>query len=338
MTWSGSFFCDGRHLAIVFVGLAAVMAAPDAAAQDYSIGIVSADGTCPSGTATIWHYMDEEDSPAYGNYISPMGWPTLDSYGSYTVGWTGAISASHAGGVTFAWCKVDGTQFKPLAAVYDRSRNYAVLKLGTMCPPGSEELSRYFDNEDGEDSDWYPQNNNWVAGALGPNVVTWNTQLYFCVFRSAADAMAQPPDLGVPYGLLARHYRGPEQFPFALASGYVHCDDEDLGNQNQFFAAAEVDADARRIIEPFKDRAYGSSNSTYLHVVQASNGTGTRCGSCGGIVLTGGACSVATPTNHGTPCGPDGAGRIQCNGVCTMEPHPVPASLVASIVAYMLSE
>jgi hypothetical protein len=310
--------------------------APVALAEDYSVGVISADGTCPRGSESVSIYMDEEDRPLFGNYEGPMGWPVIDSYGTYTAGWTGAIDASHGGGTRLRWCKVDGTLFKPLSRTYDRNRHFAVLKLGSRCPPGSDEFGRYFDNEDGDNSDWFPTNDNSHQGNIGPNVVTWNTQMYFCLFRNGPVTMSKPPNLGAPYGLFARHARGPEKFPFALDSGYLHSDEEDVFNKNAFTAPPEIDADARRIIEPFQDG--GTASSTFIHVVKASDGSGATCGSCGGTALPGGACDVATPPDLGKPCGPDGTGTVICGDICSVGPPVVRSAVVGVIIDFLLAQ
>ncbi len=44
---------------------------------------------------------------------------------------------------------------------------------------------------------------------------------------------------------------------------------------------------------------------------------GQGCGSCGGTVQCGGACSVATPATYGQGCGSCG-GTVRCNGTCSV--------------------
>ena len=45
---------------------------------------------------------------------------------------------------------------------------------------------------------------------------------------------------------------------------------------------------------------------------------GQSCGSCGGVVLCDGSCSVSTPADYGLACGSCG-GTIQCDGSCSVQ-------------------
>ena len=49
----------------------------------------------------------------------------------------------------------------------------------------------------------------------------------------------------------------------------------------------------------------------------ADQSIGGNCGSCGGKVLCGGSCSIATPGNYGNGCGSCG-GTIKCDGSCSI--------------------
>lgn len=279
-------------------------------AQDYSVGVISGDGTCPGGSATVVHRMDEEDGPC----VSP-------EWGTVRVGWVGATvvqvkeqssTVNGSGGVHLTWCEVDGTQFRPLAPSYDPANAYAVLKLGSACPPGSTEFVRYFDNED-------THNTNWVTGDIWPNVVDRNTTLHFCLYREGYPAMTAAPNLGVSYGVLAA-----ANFPLALAAGYVRANDEMTDNTSTFSAPPTIDADARRVVTPlFDGGTAGCGALTILNMASISTGREPRCGLCGGTVRADGTCSVATPPGVGQPCGC--GGKVQCNGTCTTScPPPRP--------------
>lgn len=74
---------------------------------------------------------------------------------------------------------------------------------------------------------------------------------------------------------------------------------------------------------------------TLLHVVQMSAGTQPTCGSCGGTVLPGGACSVPTSPNRGQACGCPGSGVVLCDGTCTAAPCP---ELIHVVTQFLLSE
>ncbi len=134
--------------------------------------------------------------------------------------------------------------------------DYAVLKLGAACPPGSVQFSRHFDNEDGT-------NANFSDGDISPNVSTANTTLYFCMFRAAQlgdPTIAAFPNLapGFSYGVF-----GPPDFNRgALALGTIRTDDEDTDNKNTYSVPAAASVAAQRIIDP-------DSSATVLHVLRA---------------------------------------------------------------------
>jgi hypothetical protein len=197
---------------------------------NFDIGVIST-GTCPGGAPVLRNYMDDEDSPNYNN----------------RGGWFGAIG-SDARGTTFAWCRVDGRSFWPTTSTPDQTREYAVLMMGTDCPNGSRKFSRYFDNEDSRNQNW-PRD-----GSLGPNnVLTLNTYLSFCLFRSGPTTMAVFPTLGVPYGVFA-----PPDYPLApMDKGFVTSDDEFSSNANGFIADPDIRAEAARIIQPVQDGVSG---------------------------------------------------------------------------------
>jgi hypothetical protein len=49
-----------------------------------------------------------------------------------------------------------------------------------------------------------------------------------------------------------------------------------------------------------------------------SASTGQNCGSCGGVVLCDGSCSITTPPNLGQACGdPACGGTVRCDGTCS---------------------
>jgi len=174
-----------------------------------AIGIIP-NGTrevnCPVNTYTglrelITIHMDDEDS----------------RNANRREGWTGGITQSR--NTDFRFCRVDGNRFKPL----NNYQSYAVLKLGRVCPSGSSEFSRYFDNEDNRNA------NSWL-GNIYPNISNRNTTLKFCLFKGkgrVSGTMSSFPSLGAAYGLFA-----PTNFIKAIAKGKVHTDDEDGSNRN----------------------------------------------------------------------------------------------------------
>jgi hypothetical protein len=186
---------------------------------DYSVGVIPSNGSCPGGTVTLKIRMDDED----------------DDNENRNGGWKGAISQDHSG-TLFQFCKVNGTQFKPLATT-DNSRNYyAVLKLGGSCPLNSYGFSRYFDNEDDD-------NANWSEGNIHPNTCDSNTRLYFCLFKFGSSTMTSFPNLGMSYGVFAASF-----FSKAIQVGYVYTDDEDDDNENSYSAPPSIAPAAKSII------------------------------------------------------------------------------------------
>jgi hypothetical protein len=190
-----------------------------------SVGIIPATGSCPNGQGVSTIYMDDEDH----NNANGRG------------GWIGATTSTN--NTTFRFCRVSGSLFRALATTNQVQHHYAVLKLGSVCPAGSVEFARAFDNED-------HNNQNWASGPIAPNSSTHNTVLVFCLFRSAATTMSGFPNLGIAYGVFAD-----STFSQALATGYVYTDDEDFWNANGYAANAAWLVDAQRIIS-------GGSNTT----------------------------------------------------------------------------
>jgi len=204
----------------------------------WDIGIIPASTSCPYGGALREIHMDDEDN----------------NNKSKVFGWVGATESSH--NTTFRFCRVDGSNFFPLAwaSPSNVSAYYAVLKMGSECPNGSFEFSRYFDNED-------KNNSNWANGDIEPSWVRANTHMVFCLFRGAGPgyAMSAFPDLGIEYGVFA-DLESESTFPLAIDVGYVYTDDEDRNNANYHRANIDWSRDAQRIIS-------GASN-TQLDMVR----------------------------------------------------------------------
>jgi len=196
----------------------------------YDVGVIPAAGSCPDDANTrVQYFMDNE------SYKEE----------SFTRGWTGGITMADSNGNTsFLFCRVDGLRFRNLAASSDDRSNYAVLKLGQDCPPGSKEFTRGFDNEDSNNI------NHLVAGAFLPNAYGgagtggW-TKLRFCFFNSdpSAPRMDGFPSLGFDYGVFAT-----SSHRLALSSGQVFTDDEDGGHNTWDPPDAVWKPEATRII------------------------------------------------------------------------------------------
>lgn len=196
---------------------------------------------CPGGSEEIMIRMDDED----------------ENNGSRRSGFIGKTNlGDNASNTRFWFCKVDGSVFRPFttaAAGADLRDDYAVLKLGTSCPAGSQEFWRYYDNEDGG-------NANSRNGVIAPNVSNANTKLFFCLFRFApagVSTMSAFPDLGIGfrYGVFA-----PADFNRSpLGFGSFRSDDEDDNNQNDYGAPADALLAAQRIIQPDTTVSHGAT-------------------------------------------------------------------------------
>jgi hypothetical protein len=198
------------------VAVAAVVIVPGspalAAATD--IGVVPASRSCPSNLEAVIIRMDDEDD---GNANSRSGF-------------IGAIRSDS--NTEFFFCRVNGTSFRNLRGPSGNVDSYAVMKLGTTCPNGSQEFARHFDNED-------DNNRNRSEGNIVPNVSDHNTTLVFCLFApSSASTMTAFPSLGFGYGV----------FGAFRNDGFLHTDDEDSGNANSYQAPANIRSIAQSIV------------------------------------------------------------------------------------------
>jgi hypothetical protein len=183
------------------------------------VGVIPNGSSCPPATETVHIGMDNEDSrPA-----------------SSASGWVGGTIID--GNANYVFCRVNGTRFASLSSGSSPSTNYAVLRLGAYCPSGSIPFSRYFDNED-------DNNGNWWTGNIAPNMNIGNSTLNFCLFAGGGSP-APLPDLGFSYGVFA----GPS-FAFSVAHGTIFSDDEDNNNQNGYTVDANWQGAAQAIIVP----------------------------------------------------------------------------------------
>lgn len=172
--------------------------------ETYDVGVI-ANGSCPN---PVQIYMDDEDV----------------SNNSSRTGWVGSTSSA----TRLNFCRVDGRAFRGTG--WCNAGEYAVLKLGTSCPPGSDELSRYFDNED-------VLNRNSNSGNIAPSTQSSSgTNLKFCAFTrypllkcAANSPNVEFPNVGFSYGVFA----SPSVYG-ALQTGTVYTDDEDSANGNSW--------------------------------------------------------------------------------------------------------
>jgi hypothetical protein len=228
------------------------------AAGTYDVGVI-AGGSCPN-PVTI--YMDDEDS----------------SNNSSLSGWVGATSSQ----TRFQFCRVDGSEFHRVRQSLcnsTSSESYAVLKLGTTCPNGSVEFSRYFDNEDSG-------NNNSNSGNIAPSTQdSGGTRLTFCGFLastfltkctpSPVPELKNFPILGFAYGVFGSQY-----VPTAFESGQIYTDDEDSSNSNNW-DLSQVDSRDVSAIQRFMS---GDSNTqlSIARVGDQCNGTPGNWAGCAG--------------------------------------------------------
>jgi len=198
----------------------------------YDVGIIpSSPGLCPSGSAYITMYGDDEDS---NNQSSITGW----------VGAFHEHVSSHVDGTEFGFCRVDGSHLYNLGhyALIDWLNNapakaqigsytYSVLKLGTDCPNGSIDFTYNVDNEDNNNQDT-------SNGTIWPSVVSHNMSLKFCMFTPSAAGyphMGAFPDYGISYGVLAGRNIPPSTLGhhnYWIKRGTAVTDDEDHNNQD----------------------------------------------------------------------------------------------------------
>ncbi|MDF0673077.1 MAG: Ig-like domain-containing protein [Nitrospira sp.] len=192
------------------------LAYPPVPLNDFDVGVIpDSNSACPvENRVTV--YLDNEDDP------TPTG-------GNQRAGWNGVIRSDRNTRLEF--CRVDGRKFgrhQPPNVGAPTNTDYAVLKLGTMCPAGSQEIVREFDDE----NDLY--NEDWMGGDLGQNQQFSDTEsrtlLHFCWFRrdrSDGAVMSSFPQLGFDYGVIGVTYN-------AVRSGWIYIDDENDKNHDSF--------------------------------------------------------------------------------------------------------
>lgn len=218
------------------------------------VGIIpETPGGCPIGSEQIYINMDDQDDVFLGTQNN-----------SSVQGWTGGISR-YSTGTTFSFCRVDGNKFRPFFS------DYAVLQLGSTCPPGSFSFKRKFDNEN-------DSTNNWSSGDIGPNANLGSPpqdwELYFCFFPGPWVSMF--PTFYVPYGVFGAPSTG---WPW-YANGIVHTDDEDDNPQLDGTSPSNTLQSYRfSSIIYGTDFPFGGRNSELL-VAKASNDTCQNVNPC----------------------------------------------------------
>jgi hypothetical protein len=193
----------------------------------FDVGVIPSNRSCPNGADPIRIRFDDED----------------DNNGNSRGGYIGSIISNS--NTDFLYCREDGRSLFPLTTASDeREDHYAVLKLGTTCPNGSNTFSRRFDNEDDNNGN----STTGTVGSIAPNVVDDNANLVFCLFRGGSQTMGAFPQ-NFPganhfgYGVFAQ-----DTFTRGLATGFIRTDDEDDNNGNSYSASAAIFEDARLIV------------------------------------------------------------------------------------------
>jgi hypothetical protein len=126
------------------------------------VGVIKEAGAACPGEID-WYFDDENDN----------------NQNRYS-GWIGATSSG--ANTTIRFCRVQGSRFTQIPSSYSY-HNFAVLKLGSTCPAGSMEFSRYWDNEDDGSS-----NQPSLVDTGGNTSTAKNVNLHFCMFRASAGA------------------------------------------------------------------------------------------------------------------------------------------------------
>jgi hypothetical protein len=225
-------------LLFTFCGVAASQAQIAPAPPNY-VGVIPQTAECPPGSSMITIHMDDEDT----------------NNANARAGWIGAIVSDR--NTTFRFCRVEGSQFKPLSYANALDHHYAVLRLSDHCPAGATEFSRGFHNQ----APFIGRNTNSISSSsgndddFGPNRCSSYyraTALYFCLFEQGTQGNIPPlnvpimdafPDLGIHYGVFAA-----PGFSRAVQSGWVFTDDEDKNPRNDDWF--DGDADGQRMVKP----------------------------------------------------------------------------------------
>jgi hypothetical protein len=191
----------------------------------YGVGVLPAGGGCPPGSSEeVGLHFDSEDND-----------PETSLIGNYQ----GNATLVGNKNLILRFCRVDGTKFRNLGSSDSVYTNYAVLKLGNTCPPGSVHFPRKFDTEDDD-------NANRAYGNVAPNTWAGNITLHFCLFAGGSTPAPSLPTFGGSYGVFAGG-----EFISGTAFGHVFTDDEDTNNANGYWVSnSNYVTAAQRIIKP----------------------------------------------------------------------------------------
>lgn len=233
-----------------------------------AIGVIpDVNTSCPAGADTLTRHMDDEDGKNF---------PNINNNNDHS-GWIGATGSSNNTDLKF--CRVDGRTFKPLMGcnglTVDTPRDYAVLKLGSVCPNGSVEFEKFIDNENDNNDNWYYDS----SGDHAPNNYLWgDTRLHFCFFGTASSVsatMGSFPSLGIPYGVFGRSTL--VNAGEASTYGWFRSDDEDSGSDS-YSAPSSIFSRAVQIIS---NADQNTTFNTAKVITSTIQGTGFECEVCG---------------------------------------------------------
>jgi hypothetical protein len=214
--------------------------------DETAVGVVSAspmDGTtdCPTGSGRdgVQFFIDDENEPTQvfcthdtgQNGEGPWVFPDAAKY---------RPPCNPGKDTVLFFCRVDGALFKQTSADPRAvEQPYALLQLGTRCPPGSVSVIKLFSTE----TDVVPPLHSYAVGAIGPNDLhngdSNTARLAFCYFNAAlapGDTMRAFPDLGFPYAVF-HDFEGPQP-SWVLAKRWHYSDNEDVTGHNQYVPPA----------------------------------------------------------------------------------------------------
>jgi hypothetical protein len=200
----------------------------------YAVGVFVDGDKCPAGSSLVEISMDVQDAydgvlgfgGAYTSCHRDTGWVSKNTPSKGSVLCSYEVNAPN---VVIKACRADGLSFKPLAAATPNTPQhyYAVLMLGSFCPPGSTHMQRWIDNDD------FGHTFNSHSGDIKPNGQDRNTALNFCFFRfpsAESGSMIAFPLLSVEYAVL--HDFDGVQPSWVDKKRSVFSDDSDEDNQN----------------------------------------------------------------------------------------------------------
>lgn len=215
--------------------------------NQFAVGVIPFDNsTCPADSQLVTFNMDDEDD---ANQTDSTSWEAPETARRALV--IPSPIDSFRFNTTLRFCKVNGQPFRHLTIdVNNKSKFYAVLKLGLSCPNGSFEMSRSIDNEDDD-------NANSFSGPIDPNVMGRNTSLKFCYFHAGTGfPMGAFPSIGIKYGVFHDYDVSPQP-SFVISKRWVYSDDEDTSNQNGHSPSGTTQAnDFARIVGTGKNTMF----------------------------------------------------------------------------------